>query len=106
MEKTIGTKMVVVKIESKYMGRVAMSDLQILPNFFGTITGLTASICIPPILATLFVPNFYLKKNSDIITSTNPNKTYGVREPHHEVSQARAGTSREVLKKKPSKQSI
>lgn len=90
------------------MDRVAMSDLQILPKSFGTITGLTASICIPPILAILFVPNFYLKKNSDIITSTNPNKTYGVREPQSRGKPGKGrklGTSPQVLKKQ-SKQSI
>jgi hypothetical protein len=32
---------------------VAMSDLQILPKSFGTITSLTASIGIPPILPIL-----------------------------------------------------
>ena len=90
----IGTKMVVVKKESleEEMDRVARSDLQILPKSFGTITSLTASISIPPILARLFDPKFYLKKKSDITTSTNPNKTYGDREPCHEVILARAGT--------------
>ena len=44
------------------MGRVAMSDLQILPKSFGTITSLTASISIPPILERIFDPNFYLKE--------------------------------------------
>ena len=74
------------------MDRVAMSDLQILPKSFGTITSLTASICIPPIFARIFDPIFYLKKKSDITTSTNPSKTYGDREPRHEVILARAGT--------------
>ena len=34
-------------------------DLQILPKSCGTITSLTVSICIPPILARIFDQNYY-----------------------------------------------